>query len=128
MQDSEQNGSNHFLVLICSLFTHNIILIFSVESKLVIFPTFPHNRFMQIYCSFCPALLSLHKNRNSFGFLFVYSVTSIRINGKYSVAQLVEALRYKPEGRGFDSRWFHLNFFIDIILPAALCTWGRLSL
>jgi hypothetical protein len=21
------------------------------------------------------------------------------------VAQLVEALRYKPEGRGFDSRW-----------------------
>jgi hypothetical protein len=26
------------------------------------------------------------------------------------VAQLVEALRYKPEGRGFDSRWFHLIF------------------
>jgi hypothetical protein len=24
--------------------------------------------------------------------------------------QLVEALRYKPEGRGFDSRWFHWNF------------------
>ena len=23
------------------------------------------------------------------------------------VAQLVEALRYKPEGRGFDSRWGH---------------------
>jgi len=23
------------------------------------------------------------------------------------VAQLVEALRYKPEGRGFDSRWCH---------------------
>jgi hypothetical protein len=22
-----------------------------------------------------------------------------------AVAQLVEALRYKPEGRGFDSRW-----------------------
>jgi hypothetical protein len=28
----------------------------------------------------------------------------------YSVAQLVEALRYKPEGRGFDSRWCHWNF------------------
>jgi hypothetical protein len=27
-----------------------------------------------------------------------------------SVAQLVEALRYKPEGRGFDSRWCHWNF------------------
>ena len=28
----------------------------------------------------------------------------------YAVAQLVEALRHKPEGRGFDSRWFHWNF------------------
>jgi len=34
----------------------------------------------------------------------------------HAVAQLVEALRYKPEGRGFDSRWCHGNFFIDIIL------------
>jgi hypothetical protein len=25
----------------------------------------------------------------------------------HAVAQLVEAVRYKPEGRGFDSRWFH---------------------
>jgi len=23
---------------------------------------------------------------------------------------LIEALRYKPEGRGFDSRWCHWNF------------------
>jgi len=23
---------------------------------------------------------------------------------------VVEALRYKPEGRGFDSRWCHWNF------------------
>jgi hypothetical protein len=28
------------------------------------------------------------------------------------VAQLVEALRYKPEGRGFDSRWSHWNFSV----------------
>ena len=28
----------------------------------------------------------------------------------YAVAQLVEALRYKPEGRGFDPRWCHWNF------------------
>jgi hypothetical protein len=27
-----------------------------------------------------------------------------------AVAQLVEALRYKPEDRGFDSRWCHWNF------------------
>jgi hypothetical protein len=26
------------------------------------------------------------------------------------VAQLVEALSYKPEGRGFDSRWYQWNF------------------
>ena len=26
------------------------------------------------------------------------------------MAQLVEALRYKPTGRGFDSRWCHWNF------------------
>jgi hypothetical protein len=30
---------------------------------------------------------------------------------RHAVAQLVEALRYKPEGRGFD-----LEFLIDIIL------------
>ena len=28
----------------------------------------------------------------------------------YAVAQLVEALRYKPEGRVFDSRWCQWNF------------------
>jgi 2-keto-3-deoxy-L-rhamnonate aldolase RhmA len=27
------------------------------------------------------------------------------------VLQLVEALRYKPEGRGFDSKWGRLNNF-----------------
>jgi hypothetical protein len=25
---------------------------------------------------------------------------------------LVEAMRYKPEGRGFDSRWSHWNFSV----------------
>ena len=28
----------------------------------------------------------------------------------HAVAQLLEALRYKPEGRGFDSRLCHWNF------------------
>jgi hypothetical protein len=28
----------------------------------------------------------------------------------HAVAQLVEALRYKPEGHGIDSRWCHWNF------------------
>ena len=29
--------------------------------------------------------------------------------GGHAVAQLVEALRYKAEGRGFDSRWCQWN-------------------
>ena len=28
------------------------------------------------------------------------------------VSQMVEALRYKPEGRGFDSRWCHWIFHL----------------
>ena len=28
----------------------------------------------------------------------------------HAVAQLVEVLLYKPQGRGFDSRWCHWNF------------------
>jgi hypothetical protein len=34
----------------------------------------------------------------------------IIISLAHAVAQLVEALSYKPEGRGFDSRWCHWNF------------------
>jgi hypothetical protein len=30
--------------------------------------------------------------------------------GGHTVVQLVEALRYKPEGHGIDSRWCHWNF------------------
>jgi hypothetical protein len=30
--------------------------------------------------------------------------------GGHAVEQLVEALRNKPEGRGFDSRWCHWKF------------------
>jgi hypothetical protein len=37
----------------------------------------------------------------------------------HAVAQLVEALRYKSEGRGFDSRWCHWNFSLTIF-PAIL--------
>jgi len=33
----------------------------------------------------------------------------------HAVAQLVEALQFQPEGRGFYSRWYHWEFFIDIM-------------
>ena len=46
----------------------------------------------------------------------------------HAVVHLVEALRYKLEGRVFDSRWCHWNFFIDIIFPATLWPWDRRSL
>ena len=36
----------------------------------------------------------------------------IHIYVGHAVAQLVETLRYKPEGRGFDSRWCHWNFLL----------------
>jgi len=35
--------------------------------------------------------------------------------GGHVTAQLVEALNYKPESRGFDSRWCRWNFSLYII-------------
>jgi hypothetical protein len=32
------------------------------------------------------------------------------LRGTLLVAQLVQALRYKPEGSEFDSRWYHWIF------------------
>jgi hypothetical protein len=36
----------------------------------------------------------------------IFIKSPFRVQG-YAVAQLVEALCYKPDGRGFDSRWYH---------------------
>jgi len=41
---------------------------------------------------------------------------------------LLAALRYKPEGRWFVSRWGHWDFFTDLMFSAALWACGRLSL
>jgi hypothetical protein len=38
----------------------------------------------------------------------IFNLGTIRTG--HAVAQLVEALRYKPERRGFDFRWCHWNF------------------
>ena len=40
----------------------------------------------------------------------------------HAVVQLVEELRYKPEGRGFSGG--HWGFFVDLILSAAMCPWN----
>jgi hypothetical protein len=39
--------------------------------------------------------------------IFEFNISFNENEGTLLVAQLVEALRYKPEGRGFDSRWCH---------------------
>jgi hypothetical protein len=42
------------------------------------------------------------------------SYENIIIPSGYAVAQLVEALRYKRKGHGFDSRWSHWNFSVTL--------------
>ena len=42
---------------------------------------------------------------------------NIWANWGHAVAQLVEALRYKPEGRGFNSRWCQSNFSLTSFRP-----------
>ena len=41
-----------------------------------------------------------------------------------TVEQLSEALRYKPQCRGFYTRWGHGNFFMAMVLPATLSYCG----
>ena len=43
-------------------------------------------------------------------FAVSYEFRLLQVKWGHAVAQLVEALRYKPEGRGFESRWCHWNF------------------
>jgi hypothetical protein len=59
------------------------------------------------------ALLSVIKTLEYFGYTFQNIIsTGTEVFVGYAVAQLVEALRYKPEGRGFDYRWGHWNFSV----------------
>jgi hypothetical protein len=41
-----------------------------------------------------------------------YNMVAALVQWGHAVAQLVEALRYKSEGRGFDSQWGYRDFFI----------------
>jgi hypothetical protein len=44
--------------------------------------------------------------------LSLFTVSTKGLLG-YAVVQLVETLRYKPEGRWFDFRWSHWNFSVS---------------
>ena len=57
-----------------------------------------------------PQLLLMLKLSQDLFYIVLYFF--IRHAGGHAVAQLVEALRYKPEGRGFDSRWCHWIFLL----------------
>ena len=46
----------------------------------------------------------------SYASMYVCVCVCVYIYLGHAVAQLVEALRYMPEGREFDSRWCHWNF------------------
>ena len=60
---------------------------------------------LRFYVS-CTALTFTEKHGNMKGGL-LYDCILLHLGGTLLVAQLVEALRYKPEGRVFDSRWCH---------------------
>ena len=72
------------------------------------------------------SLVGIYNTSNNF--IWFLATTAIALRNKthskfiYDTTSLGHALalRYKPVGRGFDSRCCHWNFFIDIILPAAL--------
>jgi len=44
--------------------------------------------------------------------------------GGYAVVQLVEPLRYKSEGRGFDAQWCHWNFSLTSSFRPHYGPWG----
>jgi hypothetical protein len=74
-----------------------------------------HSSYNQFYSTFFLSALqvSSESSRSSSGAwynILYYTVQSVQSCCKHAVAHLVESLRYKPEGRGFGSRWCHCNF------------------
>jgi hypothetical protein len=63
--------------------------------------------YMRPYLPSVPPPLSLSFPLYIYIYIFIhtYGGLDIYIYIGHAMAQMVEALRYKPEGRGFDSRW-----------------------
>ena len=71
---------------------------------------------------------STDRRNNYTCFLFVYLFIMIYLKKLlYSVAQLAEALNYKPDGRGVHFRWSNWNYSLTLILQASVWRWSRLS-
>ena len=80
-----------------------------------------HNITLSLNITFT-ATSALEQSLKNLWTLWPAAVTYICMG--HTVALLFEALRYRPEGREFDSRWYHAS----IILRAALWPWSGLSL
>jgi len=50
-------------------------------------------------------------------YLSIFSLYNIKHSAGGALVQLVEALRYKLEGNGFDSRCYHWNFSFTSFRP-----------
>ena len=61
--------------------------------------------FLRLQCCVCVCVCV---GVYSSDYIYIYIITAV-LQG-HAVAQLVEALRYKLEGRRFDSRWCNWNF------------------
>jgi hypothetical protein len=57
-----------------------------------------------------PGIQTLSVKKSLQFFLLRHNVIYLFVYLGHAIEQLVEALRYKSEGRGFDSRWCHWNF------------------
>jgi hypothetical protein len=65
-------------------------------------PGIEHNPLRGTICIVCKLNVKTVKSKTE-----LHYVHTIQ---RHAVAQLVEGLRFKPEGHGFDSLWCHSNF------------------
>ena len=73
---------------------------------------YENNRYLGLQEHRIPSLLlSSRTDAVLFGKLVrILKMKAVDSSSGYEVAQLVEALRYRSEGRRLDSRWCHWNF------------------